>query len=90
MQLLFYYLIIINAIGMSVMYIDKQKAIKGEYRIPEATLWKIAFVGGAIGTTLGMKIHRHKTKHNNFKYGFPTLAFIECIGIIYLFFVFTH
>lgn len=87
MQFLFYYLVIINAIGMSVMYIDKQKAINGKFRIPEATLWKIAFVGGAIGTTMGMKLYRHKTKHSNFKYGFPALAFVESAIIIYLFWI---
>ena len=33
------YFIIINIIGFLIMYIDKQKAKKGKWRIPEKTLF---------------------------------------------------
>jgi uncharacterized membrane protein YsdA (DUF1294 family) len=83
-KLLFFYIVIINLIGLCVMYIDKEKAKHGQYRIPEITLWRVAFLGGAIGTTIGMKVFRHKTRHASFKLGFPTIAVIETILFIYV------
>lgn len=81
------YLLIINVIGVLIMYVDKQKAKRGQYRIPEATLWKVAFAGGAVGTTIGMKIFRHKTKHTSFKVGFPAVALLESALVFYFVFV---
>lgn len=83
---LFYYLIVINLIGLIIMKVDKQKAIKQQYRISERTLWIIAIIGGAVGTTLGMNLFRHKTKHLSFKIGFPILAIIEILLFVYYFF----
>jgi uncharacterized membrane protein YsdA (DUF1294 family) len=82
-KLLFFYIVLINLIGLFIMYIDKEKAKHGHYRIPEATLWRVAFLGGAFGTTIGMKVFRHKTKHASFKLGFPAIAVIETILLIY-------
>ena len=61
---------------------DKKRARKHQYRISERTLWLVAFFGGAIGTTAGMQVYRHKTKHTSFKFGFPILAIIEFIIFI--------
>lgn len=38
------YFVIINIIGFLIMYIDKQKAKKGKWRIPEKTLFIITAV----------------------------------------------
>ncbi|RTR29652.1 DUF1294 domain-containing protein [Robertmurraya yapensis] len=84
MVYLLYYILFINLIGVIVMYADKQKARKNEYRIPEKTLWLVAVLGGAIGTTIGMKWFRHKTKHASFKWGFPALAIIWLGLLLYL------
>jgi uncharacterized membrane protein YsdA (DUF1294 family) len=65
------------------MRVDKNRAIHHEYRISEKSLWLTALLGGAVGTTLGMQLFRHKTKHLSFKIGFPLLAFIELILFIY-------
>jgi uncharacterized membrane protein YsdA (DUF1294 family) len=78
-----YYLVVINLIGLIIMKVDKQKAINHQYRISENTLWVIAFIGGALGTTLGMNLFRHKTKHLSFKIGFPILAIIEILLFVY-------
>jgi uncharacterized membrane protein YsdA (DUF1294 family) len=48
-------------------------------------LWLIALFGGAVGTTAGMQLYRHKTKHANFKIGFPLLAVAEVILLGYFF-----
>ena len=55
------YLISINIIGFLIMWIDKRKAIKGSWRIPEKTLFIITVIGGGIGTIAGMYTFRHKT-----------------------------
>lgn len=62
MQNIIIYLIIINIIGFLIMYIDKQKAKKGKWRIPEKTIFIITVLGGGIGTISGMYAFRHKTQ----------------------------
>ncbi|WML45612.1 DUF1294 domain-containing protein [Neobacillus sp. PS3-40] len=85
MEILMVVYLIINIIGVVLMKVDKQRAIKHKYRIPEKTLWLTALFGGAVGTTIGMQIFRHKIKHLSFKIGFPFLAVVEVILFIYLF-----
>ena len=69
MDLFLYYLIIVNALGLFIMPIDKENAKKGWRRVPEITLLSIAFLGGSIGMCFGMFIFRHKTKKAFFKLG---------------------
>lgn len=83
MKLLLVYLFIINILGFFLMYGDKERAKRGSYRIPEARLWQVAIAGGAIGSMVGMNVFRHKTKHTNFKYGMPFLAFTYFALFIY-------
>ena len=54
------YLVVINLIGFAIMYIDKRKAKRGSWRIPENTIFVITAIGGGIGTIAGMYIFRHK------------------------------
>lgn len=67
------YLVGINLVGFVMMGVDKRRAIKGAWRISEASLFTVALLGGALGCTLGMKRFRHKTRHWYFKYGMPTI-----------------
>lgn len=77
------YFIIINIVGFLAMYIDKQKAKKGKWRIPEKTLFIITALGGGIGTIAGMYTFRHKTKKMIFVIGLPLITILEIIAIIY-------
>lgn len=77
------YLIIINLIGFLIMYIDKQKAKKGNWRIPEKTIFLVTLLGGGIGTISGMYAFRHKTQKMNFVIGLPVITILEIIAIIY-------
>lgn len=77
------YFIIINIIGFFVMWLDKRKAIKGAWRIPEKTLFIITGLGGGIGTIAGMYIFRHKTKKLGFVIGFPFITILEIVTVIY-------
>lgn len=66
MKFLTLYFIIMSIITFLLMYIDKNRAIKGKWRIPEATLINLSILGGGIGTYMGMYIFRHKTRHPKF------------------------
>lgn len=65
---------VMSVIGFALMGIDKNRAINHKWRIKEATLFLIAFLGGGIGSTLGMFFFRHKTKHWYFRLFFPLFA----------------
>ena len=78
------YLVIINLVGIYVMWADKRKAKKGAWRIKEKSLFLVALLGGCLGTTLGMYWFRHKTKHWYFKYGFPAILILEIVGGLWL------
>ena len=77
------YLLIINFVGFFAMFLDKQKAKGGKWRIPEKTLFLLALIGGSLGTTIGMHAFHHKTKHWYFKYGVPVITLLELFGICY-------
>lgn len=78
------YLIIMNLIGFYSMWSDKQKAKKGAWRTPEANLMLIAILGGSLGSLLGMKKFRHKTKHPKFCIGIPVILVVQVIVIVWL------
>ena len=84
-QLILLYLLIINAVSFLLMLIDKQKAQKNLWRIPERTLFTAAIFGGSIGTIAGMYLFRHKTKHWSFILGMPAILLAQ----LTLFFYFT-
>ena len=79
-SILLFFIIGINVITFMVYGIDKLKAKKGKWRIPEATLLLLAIVGGSIGAWIGMKVWHHKTMHKKFKYGVPLILMIQ-IGL---------
>ena len=76
------YFIILNIIGFALMGIDKYKAKKRAFRIPEATLFIVALIGGSIGSILGMYAFRHKTRHWYFVYGMPAILILQVILIV--------
>ena len=82
--IIIYYLLIINAVAFIVYGIDKLKARKGRWRIPEATLLLLAIVGGSIGSWLGMKVWHHKTMHRKFQYGLPAILLLQLALAVYL------
>ena len=85
-SVLILYFVIINFIGLFAMFIDKQKAKKRAFRIPESTLFMIAIMGGSIGCLFGMYLFRHKTRHWIFVYGMPTILFLQIIALLLLIF----
>jgi len=74
----------INLITFIVYGIDKRKAKKRLWRIPEATLIGLALMGGSVGAFLGMKFFHHKTKHIKFYVGVPAIFITEIVIAIIL------
>ena len=78
------YYLLVNLLGFYAMYTDKLRAKKRAFRIPEATLFATAIIGGSIGCIAGMYVFRHKTRHWHFVYGMPLILILQIIGIIAL------
>lgn len=77
------YLVIANIIGFCMMGIDKRRAKRHEWRIPEKVLFLCSLFGGSIGTWAGMYVFRHKTRHWYFVLGMPLILLIQAGIAIY-------
>lgn len=80
------YFIFINFTAFLLMGIDKSKARRGKWRIPEKTLFLSAILGGSIGAMLGMQTFRHKTKHASFRIGMPCIFIFQLVLVIFFIF----
>lgn len=76
------YLVVINLATFVTYGIDKWKAKKDKWRIPEMTLLGLAVLGGSIGAWLGMKAWRHKTMHKKFQYGVPLILLAQVTLVV--------
>lgn len=83
-KFLFGYLLIINALGFLLMLVDKVKARKNKWRIPEKTLMGVSALGGSIGCLVGMYTVRHKTQHPKFTIGIPLILALQAVGAVFL------
>ena len=83
-QLIITYLVAINVVTFFLYGIDKWKAKRSKWRIPEATLLGVAVIGGGVGAWLGMKVWHHKTMHKKFKYGIPLILMIQIALVLLL------
>lgn len=83
-KLILLYLLIVNAVAFLLMLVDKRKAQKKLWRIPEATLLLSAAMGGSIGSLAGMYTFRHKTKHKKFTLGVPAILVVQIVAVFLL------
>lgn len=74
-----YYLVIVNILAFILYGLDKQKAVRKQWRIPEVQLLGIAVIGGSIGAILGMQFFHHKTRKWKFKIGVPVFLALQLI-----------
>ena len=79
MRYLLPYLLTVNAAAFLLMLIDKEKAKKRKYRIPEDTLMGIAILGGSLGAWFGMKVFRHNSQHTKFALGIPFIIGVQVL-----------
>lgn len=75
---------LMSLVAFAAMGIDKRRAVRGRYRIPEARLFLWALLGGGPGGLLGMRVFRHKTKHWYFVLGFSLIAAFQLAACAYL------
>lgn len=90
MNIIYYYIIgafvaVISLISVVITISDKRKAIKGKWRVPEATLLGFSALGGSIAMFLTMLAIRHKTKHLKFMVGIPIIMTLQAVGLFFLF-----
>lgn len=83
--MLFLYIVLVNIVAFILFGVDKFKAKKGKWRIPENTLLAFAIAGGGIGSYCGMKLWHHKTLHKKFVWGIPLILILQIV-IVFLFF----
>ena len=76
------YLLLVNLLAFVMYGIDKKRAVQKRFRIPERTLLWMARLGGGIGSWLGIKLFRHKTKHTRFRILVPLWILIWMVGIV--------
>ena len=84
MKLFAIYLVVMNVIGVAVMWSDKERARLHRWRIPEKVLFGVSLLGGSAGTWAGMYLFRHKTKHWYFVAGMPLILVCQAALAIYL------
>lgn len=80
MVLIFYGMM--TVVGFFSMWSDKRRAKQHAQRTPEATLLWIAFLGGALGSLLGMQLVRHKTRKPKFQLLVPLALLLHATGWI--------
>lgn len=78
-SILLIYLLSLNILTFIIYGIDKWKARKGRWRIPESSLLLLAACGGSIGAWCGMRVWHHKTLHKKFKYGIPLILLLQLV-----------
>ena len=76
------YLVAINVVTFLLYGIDKLKAKRLKWRIPESVLLGLAVIGGSVGAWLGMMVWRHKTQHKKFRYGIPLILAMQIAILI--------
>lgn len=85
MKWLMYYLIVVNLLTWIIYGIDKWKAKRRAWRIPERTLLLLAAADGCTGALAGMLMFRHKTRKLKFMIGVPVIFVVESIFFVYIF-----
>ena len=78
------YLCLMNLAGFVCMFVDKRRAIRKEWRIPEARFFLVALLGGEMGCMLGMYLFRHKIRKKQFVYGMSLLLLLHVILAVWV------
>ena len=79
------YLLVVNIVGFAMMGIDKRRAKRDAWRIPERNFFIVAVLGGALGCYIGMQVFHHKTLHKAFAIGMPAILIVQILVPIVLY-----
>ena len=83
---LLWYLAAVNLVTFTVYGVDKAKARRGAWRVPEKTLFLLPLLGGSLGALLGMRVFHHKTKHWYFVWGIPLILLAQIALAVWVYF----
>lgn len=83
-KILLVYLLLINIVAFLTYGLDKWKAKKDKWRVPEKVLLLMAAIGGSIGAFLGMRVFHHKTQKLKFKLGVPVIFFLQVALVVFI------
>ena len=83
---LLWYLAAVNLVTFTVYGVDKAKARRGAWRVPEKTLFLLPLLGGSVGALLGRLVVRHKTKHWYFVWGIPLILLAQIALAVWVYF----
>lgn len=87
-SIVLFYLAAVNLVTFAAFGIDKYKAVRHRWRIPEATLLGLSLIGGALGGLAGMHLFHHKTRKARFFVGVPVMLAAQLgLGAAWLFFL---
>lgn len=75
------WVLLMSIISFVIYGIDKECAKKEKWRIKESTLLLLGFIGGGIGSFIGMKVFHHKTLKKQFKILVP-ISMIVWVGLV--------
>ena len=79
------FLVAINLAAFIVYGVDKRRAERYMWRIPEKVLILLAVFGGSIGALLGMKTFHHKTRKWYFRFGIPAILILQIAALVLFF-----
>lgn len=74
------YLLVINLVGAALTWLDKERAIRHEWRIPEKQFMTLAVVGAGPGIYVGCRTFRHKTRRAKFMVGIPVIVAVQVLA----------
>lgn len=75
------YLVCINLAAFALMGVDKRRARRRQWRVPEKLLFLTALLGGSAGAWVGMYAFHHKTRHWYFVVGMPVILLVQLLLI---------
>jgi len=92
-QIIAIWLLAFGVAGFLLTGVDKARAVSRGWRIPEAAIFAIALVGGAIGVGAGMLLFHHKTSKPRFLIVYvpilvlwlavlQQIGFLGCLGTV--------
>lgn len=76
-----FYLLLLNVLAFAMMGIDKRRAKRHAWRIPESKIFLAAILGGSLGSWVGMYVFHHKTKHSKFVVGIPLILILQLVVV---------
>ena len=84
MRVILSVILIVNVLAFLLYGIDKWKAKRSRWRIPESVLLGLAAIGGSVGAWLGMHVWHHKTQHKKFRYGVPAILVAQIVLLVWI------